>query len=254
MLEYFNDLNIEKKSTTKELLDLRKQLSSTTQELTELTKKYEDNRNRLNLIFAASDALTKNYEDCKASKVLSDMHISNSQSKTKGAPTTCAESENYSGSLQLQLQGVNDFRVSCDAKVAGSGWTVIQRRTSESISFNQKWEDYKAGFGYVDADLFIGLERLHILTKSQRYELYIQLIDQSNEIRFARYDNFVVESEEEGYKLSSVGQYSGNSEDSLSAHVGSKFSTKDRDNDTDGFRNCAEVLKGGWWYFDCAHR
>lgn len=165
MLEYFNDLNIEKKSTTKELLDLRNQLSSTTQELNKLKEMYEENRNRLNLFTDESKALKNNYDDCKASKVLSDMHNSNSQSKIKEAPVTCAETQNYSGSLQLQLQGVNDFRVSCDAKVAGSGWTVIQRRKSGSIDFNQKWEYYKAGFGYVDGDFFIGLERLHILTK-----------------------------------------------------------------------------------------
>lgn len=37
--------------------------------------------------------------------------------------------------------------------------------------------------------------------------------------------------------------------DSLSYNDGMKFSTVDRDNDLD-IRNCAEEMKGGWWFKD----
>lgn len=247
MLDYFNELNIEKKFTTKKLFDLQTELNSTKLKLKEITKKYDDKTIKYQLLSDESANFKSAYEECKAGK----MHKTNSQ--INGGASSCAESVNYSGGLQMQLPGVNDFRVACDAKVNGSGWTVIQRRYNGLVNFNLKWNEYKAGFGNVDEEHFIGLERLHLLTKSQRYELYIQLTDQSNDIRFARYDNFVVESENEGYKLSSLGQYTGNAEDSFSAHVGNKFSTIDRDNDMDSNRNCAKVLQGGWWFFDCAH-
>ena len=43
---------------------------------------------------------------------------------------------------------------------------------------------------------------------------------------------------------------SGNATDKLDYHNGCKFSTKDQDND--GSRaNCAENVKGAWWYHDC---
>ena len=38
--------------------------------------------------------------------------------------------------------------------------------------------------------------------------------------------------------------------DSLKYHNGMKFTTKDQDNDTHG-KNCAVMLKGGWWFYDC---
>jgi len=40
--------------------------------------------------------------------------------------------------------------------------------------------------------------------------------------------------------------------DSLSAHLGCKFSTKDQDND-DYEGSCAQTYKGAWWYCNC-HR
>jgi len=36
----------------------------------------------------------------------------------------------------------------------------------------------------------------------------------------------------------------------MAYHNGTKFSTKDNDNDSYG-RNCAIVYKGGWWYNKC---
>jgi ficolin len=38
--------------------------------------------------------------------------------------------------------------------------------------------------------------------------------------------------------------------DSLSYHVGQRFSTYDQDNDA-GYVNCALMFKGAWWYNAC---
>lgn len=171
----------------------------------------------------------------------------------KDHPNGCADVQNYSGVLKIKPNGFNPFLVSCDSKVAGSGWTVIQRRIDGSVNFYRNWSEYKQGFGNIEGEYFIGLERLHKLTKKQRHELYIKLVDQSNEVRYARYDNFVVESEDKKYELSSVGSYAGNAGDSLTGHKGRKFSTFDSDNDN-YVGNCALDVKSAWWFFNCGNR
>ena len=42
----------------------------------------------------------------------------------------------------------------------------------------------------------------------------------------------------------------GNATDRLTYHNGHKFSTKDQDNDVSS-ANCAQNVKGAWWYGDC---
>ena len=39
--------------------------------------------------------------------------------------------------------------------------------------------------------------------------------------------------------------------DSLSFHVGMKFTTYDADNDVNTGANCANTQTGGWWYIQC---
>ncbi|XP_030081030.1 angiopoietin-2-like [Drosophila hydei] len=132
----------------------------------------------------------------------------------------------------IKLPHIEPFLVPCDFKIAGSGWIVIQRRMDGTEDFNRNWEEYKAGFGDLQHEYFIGLEKIHLLTQSQPHELYIQLEDFNNEIRYARYSDFLIGSEEESYNIIKVGDYSGNAGDPLQFHLNMKFSTKDRDNDT----------------------
>ena len=40
--------------------------------------------------------------------------------------------------------------------------------------------------------------------------------------------------------------------DSLTRHVGYKFSTRDQDNDA-ASSSCAVAYKGAWWYYGCHH-
>ncbi|KRF79345.1 angiopoietin-related protein 7 [Drosophila virilis] len=152
----------------------------------------------------------------------------------------------------IEIEGEAPFSVACDSVTAGIGWTVIQRRTDGSVDFFRNWSEYAQGFGSADGEYWIGLQKLHKMTNSQRHELYVKLVDQSGEVRYARYDNFVIGSESDKFRLVSTGQYSGNAGDSLKGHVGNSFSTKDQDNDLLPEISCANALKGGWWYFHCA--
>ncbi|XP_064553815.1 ficolin-1 [Drosophila montana] len=150
----------------------------------------------------------------------------------------------------IKVPNLEAFLVPCDSKLADNGWTVIQRRVDGSVDFNRDWDQYKAGFGALHGSFFIGLEKLHHMTVSQPYELYVYLEDFENNTRYAKYSHFLIGSENESYKINKLGTYSGNAGDSLIYHLNMKFSTPDRDNDNSK-GNCASSFKSGWWYYEC---
>ncbi|XP_026840587.1 fibrinogen-like protein 1 [Drosophila persimilis] len=145
------------------------------------------------------------------------------------------------------------FLVSCEGlTTAGPGWMAIQRRLDGSVNFYRNWDQYRKGFGKLNGEFFIGLEKLHRLTSSQPHELYISFRRFNGESSYAHYDDFVIGSEEEGYELKLLGHYQGNSSDALRTHDKMKFSTFDRDNDEFTHMNCAEYHHGAWWYDFCS--
>ncbi|KAM8713067.1 hypothetical protein ACLKA7_013392 [Drosophila subpalustris] len=146
---------------------------------------------------------------------------------------------------------MDPFQVSCDNCIAGFGWLVIQRRLNGSVNFYRNWNEYKLGFGDLNGEFFIGLEKLRAITAVEPFELYIALEDFDGEKRHAKFDEFAIGSEEDDYALNVLGGYSGNAGDSLRSHRKMKFSTYDRDNDHEFARNCAFLHVGAWWYNQC---
>ncbi|XP_022540068.2 fibrinogen-like protein 1 [Astyanax mexicanus] len=154
------------------------------------------------------------------------------------------------------------IRVYCDM-TEGGGWTVLQRRTDGSQSFDRDWKDYKVGFGDLKSasgEFWIGNDNLHYLTSQGENILRINLEDFEGSHRFAVYGKFKVDGEENHYQLQ-IGRYTGNAGDALSgnynpgaqswaSHHGMKFSTRDKDNDHYD-RNCAREDKAGWWFNKC---
>ncbi|XP_068152705.1 fibrinogen-like protein 1 [Drosophila tropicalis] len=151
---------------------------------------------------------------------------------------------------QMQIKNLTAFQVSYISP--SPDWIVIQTRIDGSVDFDRDWIDYQNGFGDINGNFFIGLEKLHLLTQSRQYELYIQMRDVTGTTKYARYNNFNVAGEKDYYKIISVGQYTGTAGDSLTQHVGDMFSTRDQDNGNHTF-NCAYKKRGGWWYHDCNH-
>ena len=131
----------------------------------------------------------------------------------------------------------------------GGGWTVFQRRMDGTVDFYLNWADYEKGFGDLNGEFWLGLNKINRLTEKKPSFLRIELEDFAGTKKYAYYHTFGVGNAASKYRLTVIG-YKGTAGDSLSYHNGMKFSTKDQDNDaTSG--NCATTYKGAWWYKKC---
>ena len=144
-------------------------------------------------------------------------------------------------------------------------WIIINQRLGITFNWDLPWADYKAGFGSVDADFWLGLEKMHLLTSSQSYRLRVEVQRNSTKFWFsAEYWSFKIGDElNDKYRLE-VDGYSGDAGDALMyegdvnnngifgnwLHNGMVFSTYDRDHDNTPV-NCAANYDGGWWYNAC---
>ncbi|KAM6921344.1 angiopoietin-related protein 1a [Xenentodon cancila] len=137
----------------------------------------------------------------------------------------------------------------CEHSLDNGGWTVLQRRRDGSVNFFRNWDNYKASFGNIDGEHWLGLDNIFNLAKQGDYKLMIELEDWTGKKVYAEYSSFHLESESEGYRLR-LGTYQGNAGDSFTSHNGKQFTTLDRDRDAFS-GNCAHFHKGGWWYNAC---
>ncbi|XP_039479787.1 fibrinogen C domain-containing protein 1 isoform X4 [Drosophila santomea] len=164
-------------------------------------------------------------------------------------PSSClAAGINSDGIHVIEVPGLEPFPASCDTRLAGSGWTVIQRRQDGSENFYRSWEEYSQGFGELSGEFFMGLEKLHFLTLAEPYELFVYMEDFDGMVHDARYEDFAIGNASESYALSVLGKYSGDAGDSLRYHKGMPFSTFDHDDTGHG---CARIYVGAWWYDQC---
>ena len=85
-----------------------------------------------------------------------------------------------SGHTQIGLysvipDGKGYFTVYCDMRPDGGGWNVFQRRQDGSVDFYRGWKDYKAGFGELTAEFWLGNDKIHRLTASRPSSLRVDL-------------------------------------------------------------------------------
>ena len=112
------------------------------------------------------------------------------------------------GVYQIDPDGKGSFKVLCDMTTSGGGWTVFQRRLDGSVDFYRGWQDYKNGFGNLNGEFWLGLDKIHRLTTATQNKLRIDMEDTSGNTKYAEYDLFAVTSEMQKYKLS-LGKYAG---------------------------------------------
>uniref|UniRef100_UPI0037E8E0AC angiopoietin-related protein 4 n=1 Tax=Semicossyphus pulcher TaxID=241346 RepID=UPI0037E8E0AC len=171
-------------------------------------------------------------------------------------PSDCHElflrGETSSGVYTIQPINAEPFKVFCEMTADG-GWTVIQRRQDGSADFDQLWQAYEKGFGSLNGEFWLGLEKMHSIAKDGGYILNIKLSDWSGDVATIRLP-FQLGGEETKYslKIQEARTFS-TLESSLGtdATSGLPFSTRDNDNDQKNDTNCAKHLSGGWWFSNC---
>ncbi|XP_062136732.1 angiopoietin-related protein 4-like [Drosophila sulfurigaster albostrigata] len=162
-------------------------------------------------------------------------------------PSDCFAFDRNSGIHKINVFGFGSFDVLCENDRGDFGWLVIQKRVIHGkVSFDRDWAAYREGFGSMQGDFFLGLEKIHQLTKLRRHELCIRSIFASGGERESFFLDFEISNEDTGYALR-LGV------SNLQHHFinGMKFTTYDRDNDNERFVNCAADFGFGWWYNDC---
>ncbi|XP_078379220.1 uncharacterized protein LOC144662310 isoform X2 [Oculina patagonica] len=178
--------------------------------------------------------------------------VSNIQVTPSDCSTLLKAGHTQSGEYTIDPDGRGKFKVYCDMRTDGGGWTVFQRRQDGSVDFYRGWNDYKVGFGQLTGEFWLGNDKIHRLTASRPSSLRVELEDWNGVRAYAKYRRFGVGDEQSLYKLE-VGSYSGTAGDSLWYHNNMAFSTKDRDNDKSSLHCAVHHTTGGWWFDNC-HR
>ena len=63
----------------------------------------------------------------------------------------------------------------------GGGWTVIERRYNGELTFDKNWDTFKAGFGALDEEFYVGNEKFHQLTNVGIQEIYFSIVLRNGE-------------------------------------------------------------------------
>jgi len=150
------------------------------------------------------------------------------------------------------LDGGKSFEIYCDMRTDGGGWNVFSRRYDGSVNFYRGWNRYKRGFGRLDGEYWLGLDKINRLSKTMPHRLRIDLTSFDGAKKFGTWRTFMVDDEAHKYTLTARGFRDGGIGNSLRYHSGRPFSTYDRDNDA-WANNCASYFHGAWWYGACHH-
>ena len=126
---------------------------------------------------------------------------------------------------------------------------MIQRRMDGSINFNRSWNEYKAGFGNLSGEHWLGLTYIHRLCASAPQQLRVCLEDIDSNTAYAQYSRFTVYGAADQYRLQ-ISEYSGPAGDSMTYNSGQRFSTYDRDNDPNPNFFCARQYGSPWWHYN----
>lgn len=177
-----------------------------------------------------------------------------SDEQEKMLPISCnGYSKNTTGLVKVRIPSPKFpqvFFARCEL-IDGEPWMMIQSREDGSVSFFKTWMDYVNGFGNLNGEFWIGLDKLHAITSGELQELLVILEDFDGVEKRAHYSAFAIAGEREHFALTVLGNYNGTAGDSLNYHAGHKFSTFDLDNDGWKEGNCAQAHQGGWWYNEC---
>ncbi|KAF6107438.1 angiopoietin like 3 [Phyllostomus discolor] len=153
--------------------------------------------------------------------------------------------EHTSGIYPIRPSNSQVFTVYCDVK-SGNSWTLIQHRIDGSQNFNETWKNYRYGFGQLDGEFWLGLEKIYSIVKQSNYILRIELEDWKDTKHYIEY-SFHLGNHETNYKLRLI-EIKGNVPNILPENKDLVFSTWDHK--AQGHVLCPESYSGGWWWHD----
>ncbi|XP_034473407.1 ficolin-1-like [Drosophila innubila] len=227
-------------------------------ELEQLKKDGDDKKSRIHFFTEELERLDKLIGELN--KQLNNQTLRSEQER-QGKLIDALLKKTYQSCTDAKSSGINEiiipnlishpFKVACDSETRGGGWTIILRRMDGTVDFYRNWTEYKEGFGDLNGEFFLGLDKIHALTEERNHELLVVLEDLKGIEAFEMYDKFAIGDEDQQYVLHTLGYARGTAGDSLGWHRGMKFTTYDRDNDNKKDKNCAVVYSAAWWYNAC---
>ena len=61
---------------------------------------------------------------------------------------------------------------------------MFQKKRDGSVDFFRAWDDYKRGFGNLNGEFWLGLDKIHRLTVSTGYKLRVDLEDNHGTVSY----------------------------------------------------------------------
>ncbi|KAF5923693.1 hypothetical protein HPG69_011091 [Diceros bicornis minor] len=186
----------------------------------------------------------------RAPRTIPSLHLNETKNvEHNDIPADCTtiynRGEHTSGIYSIRPSNSQVFNVYCDVR-SGSSWILIQRRIDGSQNFNESWENYKYGFGRLDGEFWLGLEKIYSIVKQSNYILRIELEDWKDNKHYIEY-SFHLGNHETNYTLH-LSEITANVPNALPEHKDLVFSTWDHK--AKGQFNCQESYSGGWWWHD----
>ena len=142
--------------------------------------------------------------------------------------------------------------VNCDE----DGWTNIMVRGDywdpEDNFYRDTW-NYKEGFGSLDKEHWLGLDKIYELTKNGDYEMRLRMTDWDDVTKEVFYATFRI-IDQTTYGLTATGFYPAHHSEGLfdafglSADGATGFTTFNDDHDNWAVGNCAVQLQGAGWF------
>ena len=82
------------------------------------------------------------------------------------------------------------------------GGQCSRRDWTARFPFDRYWDDYKIGFGNLNGEFWLGLDKIYRLTNKEYSRLRVDLEETTGNTAYAEYDMFAVTNETTKYKLS----------------------------------------------------
>jgi len=105
----------------------------------------------------------------------------------------------------------------------------MMQKVDHTPSFDRTWDEFKAGFGDISGDYWLGNDQIHQLTKDDDYKLRVDIVatdsGRTQEYPYwAEYSTFTVGDEKSHYQLRIKRYTAGNAGDILGAFNEMPFS------------------------------